>query len=310
MRPRIPFYTTLVMSGGGVRGLGLLGALQYLADQNRLSSIHKFVGTSVGAIVGYLIAIGYSPIEIMIQINQCRMLETFVQSLNVMDLIHHGGAMNFFVLHEFLEDMTIAKIGHVLTLQQLHDEFGKHLVCCTYNYDHRTCEYVDYRKHPNMPCLTALRMTSSLPFVFHPFTYEGSVYVDGAVMDSFPVSQITSEDVALAVRLQRSSSSSSTTTPKKRPRFQLLSYILEMLSIPMDNLHRLLEETAKHRARDTVHIPLSVEAFHWTLSMAERFDMFSMGYDAMRRHYQPNYIIPWTASSCSNQDSSSVVFTP
>lgn len=298
MRPKIPEYTTLVMSGGGVRGLGMLGALQYLADQNRLSRIRKFIGTSIGAIIGYLVAIGYSPIEIMIQVNQRRMMETFVQSLNIMDLMNHGGAMNYFVLHEILEDMTISKVGHVLTLRQLYDEFGKHLVCCTYNYDQRVCEYLDYRMHPNLPCLTALRMSSSLPFIFHPFTYEGSKYVDGAIMDSFPVSQLTEDDVALAIRLgkRRETVGNGPRSSRKRttngPRFQLLSYILETLFIPIEHLHQLLEETSRYRPRDRIHIALEMEAFNWSMSMAERFDAFSVGYDAVRNHYQPNYIIP------------------
>lgn len=319
MRPKIPEYTTLVMSGGGVRGLALLGALQYLADQNRLSRIQKFIGTSIGAIIGYLIAIGYSPIEIMIQVNQRHMIETFVQSLNIMDLVNHGGAMNYFVLHEILEDMTISKIGHVLTLRQLYDDFGKHLVCCTYNYSRRVCEYLDYHHHPNMPCLTALRMSSSLPFIFHPFTYDGSMYVDGAMMDSFPVSQLHENDVALAIRLGKrryspsdmnpttTTTTTTTTTSSnhhhtgrkhhhhhtsRRAPFQLLSYILQTLFIPIEHLHQLLEETSRYRPRDRIHIELDMDAFNWSLSMAERFDAFSIGYDAIRTYYQPNYIIP------------------
>lgn len=323
---RIPEYTTLVMSGGGIRGIGLLGGLQYLADRNRLHRIRKYIGTSVGSIIGYLVAIGYSPIEIMIHLNQRQLLETFVNALNVMDLIHHGGAVNFYVLHEFLEDMTIAKIGHVLTLQQLQDEFGKELVCCAYNYDRRTAEYLGPKTFPNMPCLTALRMSSTLPFVFHPFTYEGCLYLDGAMVDTFPVSQLTEEDVALAIRLGKktpregggggggtsglvhgkgrrgggggyatasvSTKSGGGVGANRRKPFQLLTYLLDILYIPIEHLHRLLEETCRHRPCDTIRIELEMESFQWSLSMAERFDAFSMGYDTFRRYYQPNYIIP------------------
>ena len=300
MNSSIPDYTTVVMSGGGIKGLGLLGALQFLADKNKLRHVKKYIGTSIGAIVGYLLSIGYSPIEIMVVINQHQIIEKMMNGLNMMDLIHHGGALNFFILHEFLEDMTIAKIGHVLTLQQLYDEFGKHLVCCTYNYNRQECEYMDYRSHPNLPCLTALRMTSSLPFLFHPFLYEGSIYLDGAVLDNFPVSQLTEEDVAIAIRLGQDKPTvpSMTTNPfqkkgSRRQNFDLMNYILEIIYIPIENAHRYSTIHAKHKPVDMINVVLDIAVFHWNISMADKFNGFSIGYETIQRYYQKPFIIPW-----------------
>lgn len=304
----IPEYTALVMSGGGVKGLGLLGALQFLADKHKLKNIQKFIGTSVGAIIGYLLSIGYSPIEIMVTINQKQIIERMVNGLNMLDLVHHGGALNFFILHEFLEDMTISKVGHVLTLRQLFDEFGKHLICCTYNYHTKESEYLDYVNHPNLPCLTALRMSSTLPFLFRPFPYEGHLYLDGAVLDNFPVSQLNEKDVAIAIRLGQDHSTSSNEVNKQVRKschkngskrgsttFDLMSYILEIVYIPIENGHRLSSIMAKHGPLDTIHVILDVPVFHFHLSMAEKFNSFSIGYETIKRYYQKSFIIPWVA---------------
>ena len=59
-------YNTIVLSGGITKGFGLVGSLQYLQDNGILPHIQKFIGTSIGAIIAYLVCIGYSPIEIMI----------------------------------------------------------------------------------------------------------------------------------------------------------------------------------------------------------------------------------------------------
>lgn len=310
MNHSIPDYTTLVMSGGGIKGLGLLGALQFLADQNKLQRIHKFIGTSVGAIIGYLISIGYSPIEIMVNINQKQIIEKMMSGLNIMDLIHHGGALNFFTLHEFLEDLTISKVGHVLTMQQLFKEFGKHLVCCTYNYYTRECEYLDYTNNPDLPCLTALRMSSSLPFLFHPFPYDGNLYIDGAILDNFPVSQLREDDVAIAIRLgqdhsvplQNKSGSKSASmhgNMKRPPSFDLMTYILEIIYIPIENAHKHSTILAKHKPLDTIHIVLDVPVFRLNISMADKFNNFSYGYEAVKRYYQKSYIIPWSLGASS-----------
>ena len=59
-------YEKLVISGGGIKGLSGLGALQYLEDNKLLESINTYIGTSIGGIILYLLAIGYKPIEIIV----------------------------------------------------------------------------------------------------------------------------------------------------------------------------------------------------------------------------------------------------
>ena len=59
-------YDTLVLPGGGIKGLILLGGVQYLIDNYYMKNIKNFVGTSIGSIIGYLLIIGYTPIEIFV----------------------------------------------------------------------------------------------------------------------------------------------------------------------------------------------------------------------------------------------------
>ena len=54
-------YNSLVLSGGAVRGLAIIGALQYAYDNFLLKNVKFFFGTSVGAIICYLLVIGYTP---------------------------------------------------------------------------------------------------------------------------------------------------------------------------------------------------------------------------------------------------------
>ena len=48
---------TLVLSGGGVKGLYYIGVLKKLEELNILKNINKFAGTSIGAFFSALISI-------------------------------------------------------------------------------------------------------------------------------------------------------------------------------------------------------------------------------------------------------------
>ena len=285
----IPDYTTLVMSGGGIKGLGGLGALQFLADNHKLLNIKKFIGTSVGAIIGYLICIGYTPIEIMVMINQKRVLEKMSIAFSIVDLVNTGGAMNFYIIQSILEDMTTSKIGHFLTLEQLYLEFNKELICCTYNYDKGICEYLDRHRNPNIPCITALRMSSNLPFLFQPFQYEHTNYLDGAILDNLPISQLTEDDIAIAINLGYSSKKKE--EKKRKSSFNFMNYVFDILFLPIRNIQQFIAQQTNHPPLHIIEIPLDIDVLNWSITTADKFNSFSIGYETIKKHYQLYYIV-------------------
>jgi predicted acylesterase/phospholipase RssA len=283
----IPEYDTIVMSGGGIKGIGLLGSLQYLADKQRLSLIKKFVGTSIGAIIAYFICIGYSPIELMVILNTKKIIEKIGKSIDILSLIHHGGAMNFYILQEILEEMTLRKIGQLLTLKQLYEKYAKHLICCSYNYNKRESEYLDYNSYPDLPCITALRMTSNLPFLFYPFYYNKQLYIDGGIINNFPISILNTNDKALALQLL------DIKTPKSHDgkSFRLLDYIYDILYIPIEHVQKLMSKYQSQNEYDQIDIHIDISLFNWEISMTQKFDAFSIGYETTRNFFQTSYII-------------------
>src|SRR3989338_2541524 len=55
----------LVLSGGGVKGIAHIGAMQALHDIHLLKNIQTIAGSSVGALIGFLYNIGYKPSELL-----------------------------------------------------------------------------------------------------------------------------------------------------------------------------------------------------------------------------------------------------
>ncbi len=181
-----PNYDTLVLSGASIKGILTLGALQYCYDNYLLNDVTIYIGTSSGALIGYLLAIGYTPVEIMVYICTHGVIEK-LQPLDFNKMINGGGATSFQPVQEEMEKMTISKIGRLITLKELYNKFGKKLICVTHVFNKKEGRYISMDTYPDTPCLTAIAMSSMLPFLFDKFEYMGEQYVDGAFTNNFAI---------------------------------------------------------------------------------------------------------------------------
>ena len=74
----------------------MLGALGYEDDNYLLKKVTKYVGTSSGAMCNYLLAIGYSPIEIMVYLCTKQMLEK-MKNFNIVAMMN-GSVLHLLVI--------------------------------------------------------------------------------------------------------------------------------------------------------------------------------------------------------------------
>ena len=55
-----PNKNTLVLCGGGMKGIYILGGLKYLEEHKLLTHINTYAGTSFGGMLAFYLSIGYS----------------------------------------------------------------------------------------------------------------------------------------------------------------------------------------------------------------------------------------------------------
>lgn len=274
-------YDTLVVPGGGMKGFILLGCLQYCIDNNIIQSVKKFIGTSVGAILCYLLCIGYSPVEIITYLHLNKYIEK-TSNFNIIDMINSKGAVTFNHIQEALEKMTIEKIGKFLTLGKLKEEFGKELYCVTYNMSVCSTEYINCNTHPDMPCLTALRMSCNLPLVFERFKYMENYYIDGGVSDNFPIEkakEIGGKILGLELKINEKAF-------KDEPSEGMMSYLLKIFQIFSIN-----SITKNYNINENCClIPLEttdvLNAFDFSINSKIKLDMFSSGYESSKKFFK------------------------
>lgn len=274
-------YTTLVVSGGSTKGLIGLGALQYAQDNNYLNNIKTYIGTSVGAMIVYLLAIGYTPIEIMIYICTHQLIEK-IQHFNVVAMINGSGASSFTSIQEQLEKMTIEKIGRYITLEDLRESYDKTFICCTYNATKGEAEYLTPDTHPKLPCITAIRMSSNLPFIFEKFNYMGSYYLDGGIVDNFPIHYNDKDnEKILGINILPEEEGGINFEGE----IDLPEYVYKLYFIPMLELIRLRCKNASDRCTIVKLKHSDLKFFTFGLNSKIKLEMFSKGYQQMKNFF-------------------------
>jgi len=268
-------FNTIVLCGGSGKGIALLGALQYLIDQKIINNIDTYIGTSVGTIIGFLLIIGYTPIEIIIYMCTNNILEK-VYSFNIVEMINGNGALSFANFQETLEKMTIEKIGILPTLSDLYKKFNKTLILTTYNLTKHKVEYLSYKEYPDLPCLTAIRMSSNLPLIFEPYTYNNSQYIDGGVVDNFPIDVVDKMNKKIL----------GLNIPHKLKEGDMhkniIEYIYTLLSIPSS---KYLDEKIKTLSDNCFVATIdcdSLSNFNFNIDSITKLDIFSSGYNQIR----------------------------
>jgi len=194
----------LVLSGGGAMGLSHIGLLKALEEAGfpRPSLV---AGTSMGAIVGGLYAIGMSPAEmerfVLDEFNITDYLDSFVFKIDgpFGRIIQTGQALAILAgkpgidpgqrALDLLESLTAGK-------------------CFEETVIPFRCNAVDLISGKEVVFNTgslamAMRASMSLPVFFEPFEYNGMCFVDGGLLNNMPVAIARNEgfDRVLAVNV-------------------------------------------------------------------------------------------------------------
>lgn len=167
-------YDTLVLSGGGAKGLAALGAVNVLARAGYLDGVDTFVGTSAGALVAASLAVRMAP---------CAAVRAFCSRRFKPD----PAFTNFGIDGGESLDAWIRAVVGDLTLRDVRERHGSTLVVCVTNLSEARAEYFHPDTHPDVPARDALRMSCAIPLVFSAVRFRGALYVDGALTNNFPL---------------------------------------------------------------------------------------------------------------------------
>jgi len=155
----------IVLSGGGIRGIAHLGVLK--AFINAGIKFSYISGTSAGSIAGAFYAAGIDPeegLDIFIRTKLLRFIRPAVSALGLINIEHTAD-----LLKEYFPDNRIESLKIPMTITATNFSEGK-LVYFTKG-----------------PLIRAIQASCCIPGIFKPIMIDGEMYVDGGILNNFPV---------------------------------------------------------------------------------------------------------------------------
>ena len=181
----------LVLSGGSLKGYSYLGIFKYL-DKNQpdfFDNIEHVLGVSIGSLIGSLFCLGYKAeelITIFSEVEEDKFRNITSDSiLNFLDTFGLDDGSKLIKLIEILFKGKKCKPN--ITFSEFYEKTKikfNVLACCL---NTTTEVYFNHETFPDMEVIKAIRTSCSIPFIYEPVRIEDNLYVDGGIINNFPI---------------------------------------------------------------------------------------------------------------------------
>jgi predicted acylesterase/phospholipase RssA len=217
----------LVISGGGVKIIGAIGVIKYLDENNLLKSVENFYGTSAGSILCLMLILNFNSSEIIkfiedFDLNKILLVNTdnLFTTFNVCESIKLERVIKLFLNFKLSKLNTKISLNSEsdnfeisgqlstdnnfenITMIELFKQTKKYLSITSVCLNTRTAVYITHETFPNIPVWKAILMSCSIPLIFKPVEWEDRLYVDGALIDNFPLFNIESNEIKYTLGIQ------------------------------------------------------------------------------------------------------------
>lgn len=285
-------YQHLVLSGGGIRGIAFLGAIAYLEENNLVKDIKTFVGSSIGAVLCCLLCLGYRTPQLYNFLNEINFQE--LPQINVMKIITHFGLDSGNTLVYLIKKLFIQKgIDENISFFNLYNITRKKLILTGTCVNEHEIKYFDYENTPNMKVVDAIRISMSVPFLYTSPKYKDEHYVDGGILDNFPIHLFRdSDDNVLAIKLVKNiekqclsedfGGGNSGISVKKNKIEDFEDFCVHLVYTLLDEIEFLRNRDCKHHQENsTIYIDTKdYSSFRFDLNQTEKQMLYNMGYKA------------------------------
>lgn len=224
-------YTNLVISGGGVKGVALLGCVEVLERYDMLKSIKNYIGCSIGSVVSLMLVCNYSYTELKdfvytFVLNEIN--EKQIDVNNMFGIFTTYGLDNGSIIYSIVDKLlTLKNLDVNISFMSLTKKTGKNLIITGANISDSQYEYFSVDTTPDMSIKTAIRISTSYPIIFTPVIYNEKYYVDAGLYNNFPL-QYFLNNVNTTIGI--SFASTQHNSDKEQPFQSFIEYIIHMIT--------------------------------------------------------------------------------
>jgi len=227
---KLPKIKNLVLSGGGIKGLAICGALDKLDQEIKLlSSIKTIIGSSIGAFIGFFLCIGLTTKKIKIFFDSFNFNE--YQDADIKLFLSKFGlddGNKFFSLIK--ATMITQGFDPNITFVEFSEKSRYNLVVVGTNVNLSEACYFSKDTTPDMQLWKALRISCGYPIAFTPVELNGDLYADGGIVCPLPSDLFSKKDInkTLGIAIHRSIKRYNTDT--------VFNYLFGVISCILDSL--------------------------------------------------------------------------
>lgn len=200
----------LVLSGGGVKVISMVGALNVLDEKNYLRALKEVIGVSAGAFLAFIVSTG-CPLkkieELILELNfgiirnmSPEAFLGFPETFGVDD----GKQLVNFLIYLFRTDFNLEP---TITFQQHATKSKYQFRCWATDLNTRTAREFSAAVTPNVRIIDALHASMCLPMYFTPVPdpITGHLLSDGGIQGNLPLHHLTDDECqeALAIGFSR-----------------------------------------------------------------------------------------------------------
>ena len=266
-------YNNLVISGGGVKGIAALGSLMVMDQRGLLDAIDCFAGSSIGAFILALYLIGYTIDEIR-NFTMSMDLTAFSSNISLNNLINHYGFDTGEATETIIKKMLAEKCSVDITMKELYDKTKKRLIITATCVDNNEIVYIDHATHPDLPVWLAVRISTSVPLFYKPVLYRGKTYVDGGLVDNFPIHLFDKDDATIGIYIHNYNSNNITSFER---------YIMGLFSCLIYGFTNSIVDSSPHDIIG-LHLPC-INIVDFNISDSTKRNLFTIGYDAAHQFF-------------------------
>jgi hypothetical protein len=172
-----------------------LGAIWALENNLILSHIKVWIIPSVTSIIAILIICGFKCVEITaILINNPELL---ISPIPFKDPTNFGLSLDN--VKSKINRLILSKLNTVPTLKEIKNNYGITIIGVGFSLQKQKMEYLHYNTHPNITILDLICISLSTPGIYLPYLIENTHWIDGSLIDPFPIESISVDCKIIAI---------------------------------------------------------------------------------------------------------------
>jgi predicted acylesterase/phospholipase RssA len=180
-----------VFGGGGTRGIAYAGALlEWLTytKYNLQLNLKGCAGTSIGGLYAAALCCGLPPDQIMSIAKNTNLID--IVNIDITNLWSFWGMESGNSIVSWLTKI----IGDV-SFRKLYENTGRRLELVVTNLNSGQAEYLSHETVPEMQVAQGVAISMALPPVFPPVKLKNHLFIDGGVIDNYPIHRFPAEEV-------------------------------------------------------------------------------------------------------------------